>query len=111
MTMADVAREMAEGGTRVVVVVDDGRLIGIVTERDLVVRGLACRFAPDTPILAATTLNPVTVDVADPLSEADARLRKHGVRQLPVVEDGRVVGLLRLDDLGAPRAALAGCSS
>lgn len=101
----EVARLMAAEGLRVVVVEESGRAAGIVTERDLVVRALARRLSDATPVETVMTPDPVTVDANAPVSEAYLTLHDHAVRQAPVVEDGRLVGMLSLDNLTGELAA------
>ncbi|MEV7040390.1 CBS domain-containing protein [Amycolatopsis sp. NPDC051061] len=109
------ARAMREKDVGNVLVVEDGQLRGIVTDRDIVVRGVA-----DFDDLSACTLGDVCSDqllTASPGDDADAaitRMREAAVRRIPVVEDGRPVGVLSLGDAaieGDPDSALADISS
>jgi len=103
-TLAETARIMRDSGIGVVLVVNGETLVGVVTDRDLVVRGLAAGAGPDSPVgpLCSPRLVSVTAD-AD-LAEAELLVRENAVRRLPVVEDGgQVVGVMSLSDL-----ALAG---
>ena len=87
-----------------VLVVDGDRLIGIVTDRDLVVRGLAEGANPDIVSIAeVATGSPITVGPDDDPAEAVALMRRHGVRRVPVVEDGVAVGVVSLGDLAKDR--------
>jgi CBS domain-containing protein len=105
-TLEDVARLMAAEGLRAVVVErDGGDVAGIVTERDIVVRALARRQAPSTTVDEVMTPAPVTAEATGPLSTAYRLLREYGVRQIPLVEQGRVVGLLRMEDVADEMAA------
>jgi CBS domain-containing protein len=100
VTLDAVARLMASEGLRAVVVErDDGSAAGIVTERDLVVRGLARRLPQSTTVDAVMTPDPVTAEAFGPLSAAHRLLREFGVRQIPLVEGHKVVAVLRLEDL------------
>jgi CBS domain-containing protein len=109
------AQAMRENDVGDVLVVEDGQLRGIVTDRDIVVRGLA-----DFEDLATCTLGDVCSDqllTAAPDDEADAaiaRMREAAVRRIPVVEAGRPVGVLSLGDAAVdrdPDSALADISS
>src|SRR5579859_7171377 len=98
-----------------VLVVDGGRLIGIVTDRDLVVRGLAEGADPDIVSIAeVATASPITLGPDDDPAEAVALMRRHGVRRVPVVDKGVPVGVVSLGDLAQDRdesSALAAISA
>jgi signal-transduction protein with cAMP-binding, CBS, and nucleotidyltransferase domain len=100
-TMRQVARKLAENDVGSVVVVDErDRLVGMVTDRDLVVRGLATGALPDTPI--ATVMSHDVVSVSDTASPVDAarQMAVRRCRRLPVVDvAGHVVGVVSADDL------------
>jgi len=99
-TLRDVARLMADEGLRAVVVVGpDGAPLGIVSERDLVVRALAWELPPDTPVEAVMTPDLVTASPTVQARFAYRLLQDRGVRQIPLVEDGRIVGIVERDDL------------
>jgi CBS domain-containing protein len=81
-------------------VTEKGRPLGIVTDRDLVIRVLAAGIAPSAPVGDFTTYGPLTVNIHDSLETVSACMRKHGVRRLPIVEDdGSAVGIVTADDL------------
>jgi len=86
----------------VLVVDDDGKLIGIVTERDLVylVSLGKSHLASEYPVWQLMTENPVTAKPTDTIEEALARMKEINVRHLPVVdEDGRPIGVLSIRDI------------
>src|SRR6185295_3310421 len=96
----EVARLLASEGLRAVVVTDrEGGPAGIVTERDLVVRGMAWNLPSDTPVEAVMTPELVTAPPTVPARFAYRLLRTHRIRQLPLVEAGRVVGIVDRHDL------------
>jgi CBS domain-containing protein len=111
----EAARLMAAEGLRAVVVTGrDGAVAGIVTERDLVVRGLAWNLPSDTPVEAVMTAELVTADPSAPARAVYRLLRSHEIRQVPLVEDGRLVGIVERADLADEAmaetlAALGGC--
>lgn len=81
-------------------VVEDGRLVGIVTDRDLVVRVLAeGRDPKSTTVREAASGGLVTVSADDDLVKTLDLLGKHQVRRLPVVEGGRLVGIVAQADV------------
>jgi CBS domain-containing protein len=84
----------------VVVVADGDRPIGVVTDRDLTVRVIAeAREAGVTPVSAIMSHPPITADPEDPLEKVIERMRGHGVRRVPIVAEGRVIGIVTVDDL------------
>ncbi len=96
---ADLIARMAEERVDGALVTDaDGRLLGIVTERD-VTRRIAFRTAPDTPVSTVMTTPVHTVRDDDRLYYAVARMRRLRLRHMPVVDrSGRPVGVLRLSE-------------
>ena len=99
-TVAEAARLLADADIGALPVVTDGRLAGIVTDRDLVVRILAAGHGPDTPVgeIASADLCSVTPDAS--LEEAARLLGQAQVRRLPVVDaEGRLVGIVTQADL------------
>jgi len=102
-TVREVADLMAHYAVGCVVVVDaDRRPIGVVTDRDLCTRVIARRLDPVATAVSAVMTKPAQVARADePLETVAARMRQAGVRRLPVVDDGRLVGIVALDDLVA----------
>jgi CBS domain-containing protein len=100
-TVADVARLMEERNVGSVVIVEGGRAVGIVTDRDLVLRVLRRGSDPRGVRAAAVASTPVVTvtDESEPM-EAAARMGEKGVRRLPVVgRDGALLGIVTLDDL------------
>jgi len=96
----DAAQKMRDASIGDVVVLDGERVCGIVTDRDIVVRAIAAGRDPRSTKLAdicsrgLTTLRP-----EDNVGTAVRLMREHTVRRLPVVENGRPVGILTLGDL------------
>lgn len=108
-SVREAARRMkAEHVASIVVTDPEAHAVGIFTERDLTDRVVADGLDPDaTPLSAVMTLCPVT---AGPDMRADDALRcmaVNGLRHLPVVEEGRVIGLVSMRDfVGEELAAL-----
>jgi CBS domain-containing protein len=100
-SVVDAARNMRERDTGIVPVVEDGKLIGTVTDRDIVVRLIAEGRDPGSATvreIASTDL--VTVDPQQELDEGLRLMAQHKVRRLPVVEeDGRLVGIVSQADV------------
>jgi CBS domain-containing protein len=82
-----------------VVVVSDGRIVGIVTDRDLVIRGVASGMPADARIDAVMTSDVITLDADADVRDALPIFRSHGFRRLPVVDGTGVIGVLSVDDL------------
>jgi len=100
--MEAVARVMRDADVGVVLVADPDRLYGLVTDRDLVVRALASgedvRHA-DVGMVCSAHL--AVIGPHEGTNAAREAMEKHGVRRLPVVENGDVVGMVSLGDLAA----------
>jgi CBS domain-containing protein len=95
----DAARHMRDANVGSLLVVNDDRLLGIVTDRDLVVRALAGGRPAQTTVEMVMSAPAVTVPAdADVATAAEAMVR-HRVRRLPVVDGDRVAGIVTLDDL------------
>jgi CBS domain-containing protein len=96
----DVAIRMYEKRVGSVVVVDDeGKPIGIVTERDMVYV-VARALAPDTPVWMVMTENPVVISENALVTEAIEKMRVQNIRHLPVVNDeGKLVGMISFRDI------------
>jgi CBS domain-containing protein len=98
-TIGEAARIMRDTQVGAVLVVDDGALSGMVTDRDLVIRGLAEGEGPDSPVgpLCSGELIGVAADAET--DQAEQLMREHAVRRLPVINDGQVVGIVSIGDL------------
>ena len=98
-TIAEVARMLRDGGISSVVVVDDGRLCGILTERDVVAVVAEGKDPNTTPVRDGMTTDLDTVEPRADVLEAAARMARRRIRHLPVVSDGKVVGMVSIRDL------------
>lgn len=79
---------------------DQGRLRGILTDRDIVVRGVAADLDPaDTPVRELMSRGIASCGAGEELSEALASMRREQLRRLPVLEEGKLVGMVSLCDL------------
>ncbi|MEU9386863.1 CBS domain-containing protein [Streptomyces sp. NPDC048279] len=99
VSLKEVTEWMTERGVGSVLVVKDGQLCGIVTDRDLALRGLGGGLAPDSTVDAVMSPEVVTVDADDDLRAAYRTFGRTGVRRLPVLDGGSLVGVLTIDDL------------
>ena len=98
-TIREAAAIMDQSGIGSLAVVEDGRLVGIVTDRDLVRRGLARGLPSDSRVDGLMTSPVITIDADDDLHKAYAMFRANAVRRLAVVREGRFVGTVSIDDL------------
>ena len=100
-SVVDVARLMASTHVGCVVVIDGGgRPVGILTDRDLVLRFLTEQAPPSRSAGDLMTADLVVAHVEDAIDHALFTMRQRGVRRLPIVgHDGTLVGLVALDDL------------
>jgi CBS domain-containing protein len=104
-TVRDAARAMKEHDVGDVLVSSDGKLCGIVTDRDLVVRVLAS----DAKQISATKLGDVCTEEVESLApevaveDAIALMRERAIRRIPVVDAGRPVGIVSIGDLAVDR--------
>lgn len=98
------AQQMKERDIGDVIVLDDGRVCGIVTDRDIVVRALAERRDPDTTKLGEICSRQVaSVSPDEELTAAGDLMRDRAVRRMPVVEAGKPVGVISMGDLALER--------
>lgn len=99
-SVAEAAELMKAEDVGSIPVVDDGRLLGIITDRDIVVRAVAeGRDLQTVTIDEVASRELVTAEPDWDLDEALRLMASHQVRRLPVVEDGRLVGMLAQADV------------
>jgi CBS domain-containing protein len=95
MTVSAAACAMAQAGVGAVLVVQDEGLVGIFTERDLAYRVVARELDPAaTPLAQVMTPSPRTLSPEQPFGIALALMHKKGFRHVPVVQDGRPIGMV-----------------
>ena len=93
--LRDAARTMREGDFGSMPVVDDGRLVGVLTDRDIVVRAVAEGHDPAAVRVGeVASRDPVTVAPGDGLDDAMELMARHKVRRLPVVDGNSLVGVV-----------------
>ena len=97
---SDVARQMRDSNVGSVVVVEpDGLPVAMVTDRDLTLRVLAEQNDPSEAIAERATRPLISGEPEMELEEAAALMVQHRVRRLPVLEDGKLTGIVTLDDI------------
>ena len=99
-TARDAARRMAENCRGNLLVVEDGRVLGLFTERDLLERVVAAGRDPArTRLHEVMTAEPATIEADAPVWEAILRMDADGLRHLVVIEGDRVLGVLSNRDI------------
>ena len=98
-SVGEAARAMRDWGVGAILVVSNGSLYGLVTDRDLVGRAVAEDRGADEPVGPLSSANLIGVDADADVHEAMRLMRQHGVRRLPVLEDRQVAGIVSLGDL------------
>jgi CBS domain-containing protein len=96
--LSDAAKRMVERGVGAVLVLAGERLDGILTERDLM-KAVAAGFGEDAKVSDWLTRHPETIEVGDSTEHAAALMIHGGFRHLPVLDGGRVVGIISIRDL------------
>jgi len=114
-TVAQAAEAMKQHDVGNVLVLENGSLRGIVTDRDIVVRDVAERRDPDKTKLSDICSGELTTaDAADSIDSVVAKMREKAIRRMPVIEKGKPVGVVSLGDLALERdrrSALADISA
>jgi CBS domain-containing protein len=95
-TLGEAAERMAEQGVGSAVVLDGGRLIGILTERDLLGAVAGRVHTSEARVREWMTGEPVTATESMSVDEAIRTMLERGFRHMPVVEEGRTVGVVSL---------------
>lgn len=99
-TAAEAAKKMKEADAGMIPVMTNGNLLGTVTDRDIALRVVAEGKDPQsTPVAEIASTDIVTVGPEDDLDAALEKMAKHQVRRLPVVEDGRLIGVIAQADV------------
>jgi CBS domain-containing protein len=99
-SLTQAARRMRDHSVGCVLVVDGTQLCGLVTDRDIVVRAIAESLDPAATCLdEVCSVNLAWVSPDDDVDAAVTAMRRRAVRRLPVIENGRAVGIVSLGDL------------
>jgi CBS domain-containing protein len=101
-TLRLVARLMSDHDCAAIPVTDSGRLVGIITDRDIAVRAVALRDdAPAVEAAECMSAPVITISADEPIENAVALLTENAIHHLPVIDDmGMLVGVLAQSDLG-----------
>ncbi|HUP67964.1 MAG TPA: CBS domain-containing protein [Sphingomicrobium sp.] len=81
-------------------VIEGDRLIGMITDRDIAVRGIAKGYGPETPVRELMTDDLIVLRIDDDIEEAATKMSEAQVRRLPVIDENeRLCGIVSLGDL------------
>jgi CBS domain-containing protein len=107
-TIAEVARMMASVESGAVPVTDDGKVVGLITDRDIVLRVVAEGKGLDTPVADVMTEGVETCLEDDSVADASAKMGSKQIRRLVVMDaDGKLAGILSLGDVAVDYGAKA----
>jgi CBS domain-containing protein len=107
-TIADVARMMADVESGAVPVTDDGKVVGLITDRDIVLRAVAEKLSFDTSVTEVMTPDVETCRQDDNVADAAAKMGARQIRRLVVLdESGGLAGMLSLGDIALDYGAKA----
>ena len=98
--LTDVAKEMDQADTGAIIVAEDGRFKGILTDRDIVVRAIAAGKDPKSTTageIATTGAQTLTPDAS--VDDAIRMMRESAIRRIPVLDGDRAIGIVSLGDL------------
>ncbi|MDF0725314.1 CBS domain-containing protein [Cytobacillus sp. S13-E01] len=95
----EVAVKMKDNDVGAIPIIDNDQLIGMITDRDLVVRGIAEKRSGSNQVTNVMSDNLITVSPETSVYEASQLMSKHQIRRLPVVDNGQLVGIVALGDL------------
>ena len=105
-TIEEIARTMSQVDSGAVPVVEDGKVVGLVTDRDIVLRVVAEGGDVNGPVSAAMSGDVQTCKADDTLADASAQMASHQLRRLVVMgEDGKLAGILSLGDIAVDYGA------
>jgi CBS domain-containing protein len=103
-TAVDAARAMRDEDIGAIVITDGDEVYGILTDRDIVVRGIVeGRSAEEIKVGDICTTDVTFLGPDDSIDDAIRQIRDKHIRRVPVVEDGRPVGILSIGDLALER--------
>jgi CBS domain-containing protein len=105
--IAEAARIMSEKRVSSVLIVEQGHLFGLITDRDLRNRVLATGLDPARPVADIATLAPMTIDVQKPAFDALLLMARHNIHHVPVLDGHRIVGMITATDVAEEHSTSA----
>lgn len=97
--LQDVAAKMKEINVGSIPVCENGKLVGIITDRDIVVRGIDEHIAMDVPVSEILSESMVTGNKEMSVEDAAELMADHQIRRLPIVENDNLIGIVSLGDI------------
>lgn len=97
-TIHEVAQKMKEENVGAIPIIDNDRLVGMITDRDIVLRCVAERHPFSSKVEEVMSTNLFTITPETTTQEAARMMAQHQIRRLPVVEKGKLVGIIALGD-------------
>ncbi|MFJ5713437.1 CBS domain-containing protein [Neobacillus sp. NPDC093127] len=94
----EVAVKMKELNVGAIPIVDQDKLVGMITDRDIVIRGVAEKHPGSTKVEAIMSNDLITVTPDTSSKEAAKVMAEHQIRRLPIVDDGKLIGIVSLGD-------------
>ena len=94
----EVALKMKQLNVGAIPIVDQEKLVGMITDRDIVVRGVAEKHPGSTKVEDIMSNDLITVTPDSSSKDAAKLMAKHQIRRLPVVEEGKLIGIVSLGD-------------
>ncbi|MBU9673241.1 CBS domain-containing protein [Planococcus sp. CP5-4] len=99
VTIQDIAAKMREINVGSIPICEEGRIVGIVTDRDIVLRGIAEELEMNAPIAEIFSETLITGTEEMLVGEAALLMARHQIRRLPIVRKEQVVGIVSLGDI------------
>ena len=94
----EVALKMKQLNVGAIPIVDQDKLVGMITDRDIVVRGVAEKHPGSTKVEDIMSNHLITVSPDATSQEAAKLMAEHQIRRIPVVEEGKLIGIVSLGD-------------
>lgn len=94
----EVSVKMKEWNVGAIPIVDNEKLVGMITDRDIVIRGVAEKHPGSSKVEDIMSKEMVTISPESNTQEAAKIMAKHQIRRLPVIEDDKLVGIVSLGD-------------
>lgn len=98
-SLQEVATKMRDLDVGSIPIVDSDKLVGIITDRDIVTRGIADQKSLDSPVADILSSDPVTATTDMDVEDAANLMAQHQIRRLPIVEGDKVIGIVSLGDI------------
>ncbi|HHU43744.1 MAG: CBS domain-containing protein [Bacillota bacterium] len=99
----EAAQIMKENDIGFLPVIEEGKLVGVVTDRDLAIKGIAKKLSIKAPIKEVMTAKCISVDSQTPIQDALKIMSDHKIRRLCIVENGQLAGICAIGDIAITR--------